>query len=359
PSQIKSLPNLPRTEVESFWQKMYNIAASLGNRVMQGIILPLINFLISETDLYAILQLKPDATEAEIKSSYKKLALKYHPDKNGGTRTEEWDKFSKAYEILSDGDRRFLYDNYGTINNSLGGKASLNHCLGGEPWQLYIGEVELGLWLYSFMENKNSPELENLNSAEQKARRHNIRLSSITNYLQSKLSQFPKNESELYSFVNSLYQESQILIAEPNGKELLSCLGNIYTTKANAYLYVTKLRGYSNTDSIFSLLVFMAKSLIPGLGFTTGLRCVISSLTANKIKRLEFTKGVVSSFIAIKSKGGTSGMSLEELSRSEISSIVAESCDKILTSDSEDNKHLADSLNILGKVWLDTVSVNS
>ncbi|CAJ0649322.1 10435_t:CDS:2 [Entrophospora sp. SA101] len=247
-----------------------------------------------ETDLYAILQLKPDATEAEIKSSYKKLALKYHPDKNGGTRTEE-----------------------------------------------------------------NSPELENLNSAEQKARRHNIRLSSITNYLQSKLSQFPKNESELYSFVNSLYQESQILIAEPNGKELLSCLGNIYTTKANAYLYVTKLRGYSNTDSIFSLLVFMAKSLIPGLGFTTGLRCVISSLTANKIKRLEFTKGVVSSFIAIKSKGGTSGMSLEELSRSEISSIVAESCDKILTSDSEDNKHLADSLNILGKVWLDTVSVNS
>ncbi|CAJ0826697.1 18089_t:CDS:2, partial [Entrophospora sp. SA101] len=158
------------------------------------------------------------------------------------------------------------------------------------------------------------------------------------------------------NYIDGILAESQILIAEPNGKELLSCLGNIYTTKANAYLYVTKLRGYSNTDSIFSLLVFMAKSLIPGLGFTTGLRCVISSLTANKIKRLEFTKGVVSSFIAIKSKGGTSGMSLEELSRSEISSIVAESCDKILTSDSEDNKHLADSLNILGKVWLDTVS---
>lgn len=42
-----------------------------------------------ETELYDILQLKPEATEAEIKLSYKKLALKHHPDKNGGIETEE------------------------------------------------------------------------------------------------------------------------------------------------------------------------------------------------------------------------------------------------------------------------------
>ncbi|CAH1762069.1 9734_t:CDS:2 [Entrophospora sp. SA101] len=294
-------------------------------------------------DLYAILQLKPDAIEAEIKSSYKKLALKYHPDKNSGTRTEEWDKLSKAYEILSDSDRRFLYDNHGTINNSLGCKASLNHCLGGESWQPYIGEVELGLWMYSFMDNKNSPELENLNSAEQKARRHNIRLSSITNYLQNKLSRFPKNDSE--QFKKTLRRESQILIAEPNGKELLSCLGNIYTTKANAYLDKYK---YSSTVLILSILAFMAISLISGLELTTGvipilgLGCVVS---------------------AIQSKGGASNMSQEEtyqifwrLSRSEISSIVAESCDKILKNNSGDNRHIANSLLTLGEVWLKTES---
>ena len=41
------------------------------------------------TELYDILQLNPDATEAEIKSNYKKLALEHHPDKNNGVETEE------------------------------------------------------------------------------------------------------------------------------------------------------------------------------------------------------------------------------------------------------------------------------
>ncbi|PKY59074.1 DnaJ-domain-containing protein, partial [Rhizophagus irregularis] len=70
-----------------------------------------------ETDLYAILQLEPNATEAEIRSSYRRLALKHHPDKNDGIVTEEWKKLSRAYEILSDANNRYLYDNYGSINN--------------------------------------------------------------------------------------------------------------------------------------------------------------------------------------------------------------------------------------------------
>lgn len=42
-----------------------------------------------EMDLYGILQLTPSATEADIKSKYRELALKYHPDKNGSSKIEE------------------------------------------------------------------------------------------------------------------------------------------------------------------------------------------------------------------------------------------------------------------------------
>jgi preprotein translocase subunit Sec63 len=42
-----------------------------------------------ETSLYEILELESNATEAEIKSKYKKLALKHHPDKNNGIETEK------------------------------------------------------------------------------------------------------------------------------------------------------------------------------------------------------------------------------------------------------------------------------
>ena len=56
----------------------------------------LVNNKPKEKDLYRILQLEPNATEAEIKSNYKKLALKHHPDKNDGIVTEE-----VLYQILS------------------------------------------------------------------------------------------------------------------------------------------------------------------------------------------------------------------------------------------------------------------
>ncbi|RIA88501.1 DnaJ domain-containing protein, partial [Glomus cerebriforme] len=64
------------------------------------------------TDLYAVFQLTPAATDAEIKSKFKKLALKYHPDKNNG-ETKEWTKLSKAFQILTDKDNCALYDNFG------------------------------------------------------------------------------------------------------------------------------------------------------------------------------------------------------------------------------------------------------
>lgn len=72
-------------------------------------------------NLYAILNVQPDADDAAIRKAYHKLALQYHPDKNPTGDTEERFKdISEAYDILSDPAKRSLYDQggYDSVQNS-------------------------------------------------------------------------------------------------------------------------------------------------------------------------------------------------------------------------------------------------
>jgi len=68
--------------------------------------------MIDGRDFYQILGINHDATETDIKKAYRKLAIKFHPDKNPGSKESE-DKFKEiasAYEILSDGKKRQEYN---------------------------------------------------------------------------------------------------------------------------------------------------------------------------------------------------------------------------------------------------------
>jgi DnaJ family protein A protein 2 len=68
-----------------------------------------------DTRLYDVLEIQPGASEQEIKKAYRKLAMRYHPDKNAHS-PEAADKFKEvghAYEILSDPQKRQIYDQYG------------------------------------------------------------------------------------------------------------------------------------------------------------------------------------------------------------------------------------------------------
>ena len=70
---------------------------------------------MEELCYYEVLQVSKDATTTEIKKAYRKLALKYHPDKNPGDKEAE-EKFkivSEAYAVLSDDEKRQIYDTYG------------------------------------------------------------------------------------------------------------------------------------------------------------------------------------------------------------------------------------------------------
>ena len=66
------------------------------------------------TNYYDILNVNKNSSKEEIKNAYKKLAMKYHPDKNINNKEEAEKKFkevAEAYEILSDDKKKYEYDN--------------------------------------------------------------------------------------------------------------------------------------------------------------------------------------------------------------------------------------------------------
>lgn len=70
----------------------------------------------SKRDYYEVLGLTKKASNEEIKKSFRKLAVKWHPDKNPNNKEEAAEKFreiSEAYEVLSDDEKRNKYDKYG------------------------------------------------------------------------------------------------------------------------------------------------------------------------------------------------------------------------------------------------------
>lgn len=70
---------------------------------------------MAETDYYKVLGVSKSASDEEIKKAYRKLAMKYHPDKNKGDKAseEKFKQISEAYAVLSDKEKRLQYDQFG------------------------------------------------------------------------------------------------------------------------------------------------------------------------------------------------------------------------------------------------------
>ncbi|XP_056403191.1 dnaJ homolog subfamily B member 5 isoform X1 [Hyla sarda] len=78
-------------------------------------------------DYYKILGIPSGANEDEIKKAYRKMALKYHPDKNKDANAEDkFKEIAEAYDVLSDPKKRAVYDQYGEEGLKTGGGSSGN-----------------------------------------------------------------------------------------------------------------------------------------------------------------------------------------------------------------------------------------
>merc|ERR1719160_569888 len=83
---------------------------------------------VDTTKFYKLLEVDKNASEAEIRKAYKKLALKHHPDRKGDP--EKFKELGRAYEVLSDPDKRQMYDRFG--EKGINGDAA-----GGDPTDIF------------------------------------------------------------------------------------------------------------------------------------------------------------------------------------------------------------------------------
>ena len=84
---------------------------------------------MAKEDFYKLLSVNKNASDAEIKKSYRRLAMKYHPDRNTDnpdTAEKKFKEIKEAYEILSDPKKRSAYDQFGHagVDSSMGGQGS-------------------------------------------------------------------------------------------------------------------------------------------------------------------------------------------------------------------------------------------
>ncbi|GJJ14258.1 hypothetical protein Clacol_008522 [Clathrus columnatus] len=218
-----------------------------------------------ETGYYEILGVETTATTEEIKKAYRRLAIKYHPDKNRGDPNAE-------ERTLSDPALRKKYNEFGSRESQPEGgfmdpEAFFSQLFGGDKFLPFIGQISLGSDMKTALQEDNEDtttssdgtqrpksnkdmtpeekqkkeEKEKKESAEKAAIREE-RVKKLVDELQRKLSIYTEsatgvNDEEVTRSWRTICQlEAEQLKDESYGVELLHAIGFVYVSKARQYL---------------------------------------------------------------------------------------------------------------------------
>src|SRR5919204_5629425 len=96
---------------------------------------------MSKRCYYETLEVERSASDADLKSAFRKLAMKWHPDRNPGDKSSEtrFKEINEAYEILKDPDKRAAYDRFGHAAFEHGGPAGFSADFGSAFSDLFEG----------------------------------------------------------------------------------------------------------------------------------------------------------------------------------------------------------------------------
>ena len=105
---------------------------------------------------YDILGINKDASEEDIKKDYRKMAVKWHPDKNPNNKSEAEEKFktiSEAFSVLSDPNKKEIYDKYGEdgVKQQENGMGGMNGQSAEDIFSMFL------LWLETQPRSNNLP----------------------------------------------------------------------------------------------------------------------------------------------------------------------------------------------------------